>query len=618
MRQERYTEETAVEFVTEFVGASAEVNDEALSMREEILQNYFVRSWEDDYNAPEIANPYRNQGRWTADNAPRLKDPETHQVCETWKSQLTSMLFGDRERRYVQARVRGMADVRPAEIMTRLLRYNFGLEGHYRTFHEAVGTATQFGTGVVEVYHRYETFPGGLPVRSISYESGFEISNFVRMPDAVVFDDPCIIEIDREDFFPDPGETRTERMIGAAKRFRITADKAMDQVERGRWKRSAVMEAIDAAGEGKDTRDSAERAIRKAVGAIAQNAGTPGAFKPMCGFEYKGDVPWKPKDGVRRRVLTVLEGKLVRDIPWPYTDPRIPFHEIVICPQQGRFDGLSPAEVIRHDQDFADGMKNLIATAMVRRVHPPFVYDKMAQPDLAKLLAWMPDAPIGVTGSPDSVKTMPYDADVFGAGNFLGGLKQSMRESSGALGTVQGVGLGVDRASATEADRTFSAGMARPEMAARLIEEACLPPIGKAIIKIYQQMLYDSEDLAKRIGTDEYALAEMQDPDFDAEFIGSRLALSSSERLAAWDRLNAMLMIPGYPPELLGHYVAEVLKLPEAARIVATPEAGAEREIIRMMAGGKGQAGNGNGTVPASGPAGLLPAQTGGMSVPAA
>src|SRR6185436_18695580 len=139
-----------------------------------------------------------------------------------------------------------------------------------------------------------------------------------------------------------------------------------------------------------------------------------------------------------------------------------------------RFYGISPAEVIRYDQDFADALKVLLAEAVVRAVHPPIAYDPDSEVDPAHIQRWRADTLIPARGGPASVGTMQYRFDANAGFTMLGGLKASMQEASGALGAIQGE-AGPDRESATGYAGRVQSAMGRPDLAALVIENECLP-----------------------------------------------------------------------------------------------------------------------------------------------
>jgi hypothetical protein len=161
--------------------------------------------------------------------------------------------------------------------------------------------------------------------------------------------------------------------------------------------------------------------------------------------------------------------------------------------------------------------------------------------------------------------------------------------------------------------------MDRPELAGLLLENDCLPQVGLAVLRRCQQFL-DSEGLTARIGElpHPFPISQIMG-DFDIEFVGSRMAMSRSEKLQSFDRLTAMAaavpplqaMIPW--TEIAREMVGDLLQLPEVAAKMQDPQMVAmNMAMMQALGQNGGPAQNG---VPASAePAGMLPAQASGAA----
>lgn len=600
----------AAEFVTAFVGASDKYRRQYIDRWEEIVRNFVVQPEPMD---PATRSPYRRGG--LVYNAPRrrviLKDGETHKVVMTHAAQLMTQLFGHPRGEYIQAVPVGYEDA-PAKgpTVSRLLRYANSLPGHYRTYLEAITDMLLFGTSVVEVVWKYEERE--MPVRTVTQTPFGEMSEETRQR-IPVYDDVCIRPLDVLDFYPDPARYRMQEMCGAAKRYRMNAYEARRMADAGLYDAAAVERAI---GRGSNNAKSArEESFRVGLDQPTNREAT-SQFQEFEGFEYWGEVPWY-EDGSSRRVLTVLNGETVRDRPYPLADAALPFHTFIINPVQGRFYGISPAEVIRYDQSFADAIKMLLAEAIIRQVHPPIAVDPDAIEDIAAVKAWRTDAVIMARGGPSGIGTLRYDANVNNGFAMLSGLKAAMQDDSGANAAVQGM-TGPDREAATVGAERYKFAGGRLELAAQVIEKECLPPIGKAILSRYQQFLQDTEDLQNRVG-------QMPEPvwlgdvmgDFDIQFVGSRMMAGRQQKLQAWDRLTALSasnpvaasMIPW--PMVLSQFIGDVLDLPEVAGSIADPQTMMQNLALSQLVGGQGGPAQ-NGVPPSPEPAGALPAQMAG------
>jgi hypothetical protein len=290
-------------------------------------------------------------------------------------------------------------------------------------------------------------------------------------------------------------------------------------------------------------------------------------------------------------------------------------------PRLGSFWGVSPAEVIRYDQDFADVMKMMLADAVVRMTHPSPVVNKFSNVDYERLRKPRPDIPIRVEGDPRSAIAWPDFSPPLGPGfQMYSGVKQQMREASGALGAIQGLGLGSKRFSATEASRTFDAALDRPELFAQVVEREFLPQIGKYTLELYQENLGpETEEIQKRVGesTIPAVLADIL-PGFDVEYVGSRLlndsqqADSFREIIAASANPLVSQLIPWIP--LLQKYFRKI-GADEVAAMVGNPDLVKLHLTLTQLAGPTNAlSGNNNQTTPSQPPSGLLPAQIAGQT----
>jgi len=615
-------EKQAYEFTMGFISASDKYKRQYVDKWQEILANFMVdpthgsgQGYGASSGTGTMNSPYR-QGRVYSGNKRNviLKDPETHKAIMTYASKLVRSLFGSREREYIKARPMGYEDAaEKAPTVGRLLKYELSRPGAFRTWVESIIDMIMFGTSIIEV--TWEYCEREMPVRSVTTELGIELDSFTRMK-IPVYDDVKISPVDVVDFFPDPSHYRLDDMAGAAKRFKMNAMAATAKGEQGIYDVEAVRRAISDLGKQASAapiKDDFRVGFDRPTNTEAHSD-----FREMICYEYWGDVPWADDYGSSRRVITVMNNVVVRNDAWPLADPHLPWYSLIINPVQGRFYGVSPAEVIRYDQDFADAMKILLAEAVLRQVHPPIAYDSDSDFDVAKLREWRADLPIPIRGGPNAIGTLHYEANVANGYSMLTGLKMSMQEASGALGGIQGE-PGPDRESATGAQNRIQMAMDRPELAGMLIESDCLPQVGLAILRRCQQFL-DSEGLTNRIG-------EMPHPfpisqimgDFDIEFVGSRMAMTRSEKLQSYDRLTAMsaavpplqAMIPW--DKIAQELVGDLLQLPEVAALMPDPQTMATNMAMMQALGQNGGPAQ-NGVPPSGEPAGMMPAQSSGAT----
>ena len=581
-------------FVMGFVEASRAWRNQFEGIWRELYDNFFVRTAGDVYGAPQagyaINDPYRHGsllGGAASFDAFTLKDPETHRSVMKFASALTRTVFGDRRGEFLTADPVGYEDVDKGTTASRLLRRYFTRRGVYRTVCEAFTEMPLIGTTVLEVGYEYREVPTG--VRSVG--PGYDRMGVERV---IARDGPSLRMVPCWDFFPDPYEDRIERMCGAAKRFQISLYCAEQLAESGVYDG----EAVEAAklGQGSNSVKAEWRNLSQGFPDAAQNG-----RGPLVGYEYHGEY----KDG-SRKTITVLEGEEVRNTEYVYADPELPFYDIVMNPVAGRFYGLSPAEVMRYDQDLADCLKELSARAVIRSVHPPIAYDPDTDVDQDLLRRWYADMPIPVRGGPNSIGTLKYDADVGKVFAMHQRLTADMQGSGGATAALLG-SPGPDREAASVGALRFQAANDLLEFAAGVLERDCLPAMALAVLRRYQQFTSD-EDLPKLVGErpEHVDLADIMG-EFDIRFIGSRLASTRQQKLAAYQTLIGLASaVPAMQVQipwskLAQAIIGDLLELPEAVAAVGT-EGMASGLAMMLARGGFGQSPG----APAPGPSGAI------------
>ena len=616
------------EFVMSFVDSSQKDRDEFEDIWDEVESNYLVRSLRDTQYNSVTKYPFltsRDDPRGHAGYA-ILKDPETHQEIMTIVAKIVLTTMG--QTGFVNAKPVGLEDAIRGRVAGKLIEYDLGLPGHFWASMQWVLNSCVYGTGIIENYWDYREEPRPVRVNSVDPLTG-ALDSQVSTQTVPVYDDPRLCLVDIRDFFPDFGGTSIDRMVGVAKRFVITADEALNRAARGMYDKQAVLRAIQRSMSDTNKGKRSEGRSTEEI-TLGTDMRVPfHRFMPIIGYEYYGDVPtreadrdkgFNESDGIYRRVVTVLGGETVRNDPWPR---RVPFFECKIIPRLNAFYGLGIAEIIRYDQDFADTLKMMLANGVVRAIHAQPLVNRNAQVDMAKLRRFRPDVPIFVNGDPSAaVMFQTYNPPLQHGYGLHAGTKQAMREATGALGAVQGLGLGINRASATEAQQTFQMALDRPELYATVLEREWLPPLGKYLIELNREFLEDDMQLALRIGESE-AMASLLDidADFDLEFVGSRLSKTPADKLNAYRELFSLganpMAAPMVPwPFLIREFINDGLGLHEMAAMVANPQLMAGQMMLQQMGGPNAMAGNGNGTVPSNPPVGAPPEQTMGSELP--
>jgi len=601
----------SAEFVMEFVDDSREDRKPMEDIWDETEMNYLVRPYQDKSSSSNTSNPLDVTKPYAGYAV--MKDPETHQEVMTLASKMVLELFPP-NRGFVSTKGVGFEDAFKASTAGKLLEYNFRLPGQFWSILQWIVNMGVYGTGILESLWFYEEQPRKF--RSVGVDELGNESSTSQILMAPVWDDPRLELRDHRDFFPDPGSPLLSRMRGAASRFRVSEARAEYLAEGKIWRRSKVKKAIDF----QTSKDSAELEDKHGD----ETTGTDmresmHSFKDMTGYRYCGEVPWTPSDGYTRREIVVLNGETVRDKVWPR---RLPWFECKSVPRFNSFWGLAPAEVIRHDQDFADIVKMMLADAVVRMTHPSPVVNKFANVNYEQLRRPRPDRPIDVEGSPDAAIAWPnFNPPLQPAFAMYTETKNQMRQASGALGSIQGLGLGSKRFSATEAAQTFQNALDRPELFATVIEREFLPELGRYNLDLYKENLEPgTDDLSSRIGESSIPVPLSTIlSDFDVAFIGSR-QLTDQQQIEANREIFSVAanplvaqMIP-WIPLLRDHFKS--LGKEEIASMVGNPQLMQLHIALSNMLGpNNAQSGNGNGTSPSMPPSGALPAQIAGGTV---
>lgn len=597
-----------------FVSESKEEREEPLDCIQENIQNYMVRPFADhadDKDYPLTTLPASDTGLsgWSM-----LKDSESHQVVETLLGATLVSLVG--EQGFIQTRRRGMENTFKASTTSRLLEYDLEIPGEYRTLYQWLKDGFVIGTGIVFDGWDYREEP---VIERVFTRFGNQVtSEFVR--GFKEFEDPSLENIDLLDFFPACGQWRMDRMSGCAVRFTMTAREALVEGERLGWDMPAVRRAIDAGGK-TDTHQDEDWARLEGIDRTSKKHRHPD-FIPLVGYTYWGEVPWKVPDGENHwRKLVVLGGETVGGVgkegDWPFMRNRLPFYDFTVNPMSRRFYGLSPLEVARHAQDLADVILNCLSDAVVKSTHPPWLVDRDARINKAKLRDFHPNVPIE-TDRMDGVKQLDYAPPLQLASGMLAQTKLSIQQRTGTPELLQSGSFssGVPRSASAAAIQDQRSNL-RPEMIAQMIERDTFVQLGLSKLRLNQQFLEDDDALMERIGSMPRPsfIEEIMDEQ-DVKFVGSRSQHNKQTRVEAMERAGAVIgqlpVAPLFPwQEFMVRYLRD-LDLHELEQMVADPKMTQIYSLISQLSRGGGAAQAQNGVATSQAPAGLLPAQTAG------
>lgn len=542
----RYSDaEDRANFVMQVVEDAERGRDWFLPRWEESWTNYLVLPRGEVYLSTRTDDPLsrnRNVFPRRAGYA-QLKDPESHQVVESLLAETLTQLFP--EDGYVKAKPTGGEDFPLAQGVNQIIETVLGRPRHQRVLYQWLKDAFIVGTGVTfgdwEFEEDYEI------VRTIAEVEGLSVSQYARVL-TTIKDDCRFDNVDITDFYPVPGADNFDDLKGAARRVELFGPELMREAEDAQpehgWDTGALEEAV---GLGFEGIENTEETFRIGLDRDESDRPMP-EFKPVVGYEYWGEVPWAgteddPIDnGSRRRRLLVVNGLLVREQDWPLKRARVPFFDITVNPISGRLYGLSPLEVIRFDQDFADVLKQMLARAVVKSVNPPHVISSTQSVSPAKVAAFREDVPIVVEGDVRTAFAQAqYQPPIQQADAIYQGIvKPQMREASGSRGFVIGQAES-KRQSASEAGMLARGQYARPNMIAQFIEKVSLPPMGEFILDQYALNIEDNATLVERYGEDfPVSLQDLQRK-HDVRFVGGRREHDQLSRATSMERFLAVV-----------------------------------------------------------------------------
>jgi len=559
-------------FVLEFVERGMKAREPYVEIWNELWDNYLVVPTGTTKNAE-----WHGTSLWPAFPNTRmagmersvLKDPETHQIIEALAAQSLGLLFSSRD--YIQAVPVGADDPEKARLISRLLQAVLEQPGFFRTAYQLFKDAFIFGTSIVEL--GWETRSRMQYVQQPSFdENGYPAGNRLVPSEVIYRDRPLFRQIDHYDFIPDPSGTRIqEDMIGAAKRFAITPQEARRLARSGTYDDPAAVErAIATMRRPPSTSLDTSPQQRKFDQLVEQ---LPSRMGLLTGFEYFGEYPDRVSDGMSNRKITLLNGELVAGYGNPFTDGAIPYKEIVVNPVQGRFWGLSPAEVIRYLQDSTDHFMMTLQDAMNVVLRGPLLASRGFGGDIERIRNAKFNDVVEVT---DREKIGPVQRDLTIlnlAQAELARRKVTMRESQGANSPQQPVPLS-GRPTTLEVSEVTRVASQRGEMMTVLIEKDDYPHIGRTLHLRLRQFTEPDSELVGVYGGERFAVT-LDDIDIDADvrFIGSRQAQSRFQKFSALkEAYNTLSTNPDAVtmyPELVVRIFRDGLDIADADEIVS-------------------------------------------------
>ena len=554
------------DFVLDFVEKSRQQREPFLEIWHEVLDNYLVAPKFGRRAIPRIGSrQFATSGALVSDarSGSILKDPETNQIIDTLAAQGSGLLMPSMD--YIQAIPIGFDDTQKARFLGKLLQGILQAPGTYRTNFTTFKDGFIFGTAILEIGWETRTRIQVVNEPVFDPATGFLVGQQPGVGEVVYKDGPLIRQKDIFDFYPDPSGTRIqEDMLGVAHKFRISKQEALRLGEAGVYNLNRVREAVRRASNDvqKSTEDRRFEDLERE---------THGDYGMLSGFEFWGETPFRPSDGARNRVITILNGVHVRSHMNPYLDGNIPFKEIVLNPISGRFYGLGIGEVIRFLQDSTDNLFMLYNDASDLAVRNVMLVGTGFNGDIGRLQRRIPNDVIPV-GNPDAVKPLEIDLNALAfSAQEMQRRKLSMREASGATNPLQAIPSGSDRQTATEVSELVRLASQKVELMVQLVEKDAYPWVGRTIHSRIRQFL--SEERQEILAGERFPVT-LDDVDFDADvrFVGARQAQSKFQKAATLkEALNVLGTNPTVIPilrEVVIRYFRDGLDIQDAEQIV--------------------------------------------------
>lgn len=367
-------------------------------------------------------------------------------------------------------------------------------EKEYQTFL----TADLYGVAISQVMWDYQCADRMIERFEALPLSG-EMVRTLKKEKVISFDGPNWENVDRLDFFPQPGHRNIRKMQWCGRRYFLDIDEVRFMAsEHGKYTFDpAEVARLEREGSARASSDevSYRRFDFKSGSSQATAKFSERYSRPIEIIEMWGMIPSElALDGDRNRVITIAEGKfLLRNRPNPFHHGQKPFLSFSPNPDPHYFDAPGKAEICEKMQFTANRYINQQLDATDIAANPMFVFNKNRILNIRKLYS-KPGALIGVDGTgalADAI--MPLSAD-------LRGVDLSSRKMSELWGFMQmGTGvvddaiMGMQGSDPRQTAREFvgrrEAAGTRLAMESRIYEENYLEPLGNMMISLNKQFL---------------------------------------------------------------------------------------------------------------------------------
>lgn len=557
-----------LEFALSAVEKSTAYNDTLRPMWDESIRNYMVAPLGDVEHYPKLGmrSPRgRSQGaiRLGRHHRANLKSPTTHEIIEDMAGSGIGLLMPNLD--FIQASPIGTDDIEKGRYLSRMLESLLRMKGLYRTNLLTFKDGFIIGTGIIEIGWESRTRTQMTLVPVFDPDTNEFLGQRYEPREVLFANGPLVRQIDRYDFYPDPSGTRIqEDMEYCGKRFMLPKYEAIDRANSGQWNKVAVGNAIAHEDNPKNTRN------HKSTSRFMElRREGPGIYNMLHGIQIWAHLPFRPADGVRNRVLTIINGELVENIMNPYQDGNFPVKEFVLNPIAGRFDGISPAETNRFLQDSEDSLLMNVTDTSNIAANNILLAGVGAGININRLRARHPGDVISCN-DPTRITPVPFDSTALGlAMQELTRRGDQQRRAAGSINaqTIASVG----RPTTGTTNQIVRLASQRVELMVQLVERDGYPWMGQMLHSRIRQFLGRG---GQAILAGERFPIDLNQIDYesDVRFLGSRFAETPAQKNAKWTRAldvfgkNPQLVLTA--PELSEMFMLEGLEIRQAQRII--------------------------------------------------
>jgi len=283
------------------------------------------------------------------------------------------------------------------------------------------------------------------------------LDQVVEIPQPVVdFDGPDWQPVDILDYWPQPGKKSVEEMAWCIHRYYVDFDdlQEMNAGDSPVFSKRAMKELAEHPISGADENLMYQRwsVYRSYNEWMARRSET--FAKPVEITEMWGLVPQEfAKDGIRHRVVTVANGKVVlRNDPNPYEHGKLPFVSFSPTPDPHYFHGVGKVQIAQKLQAASNRLVNQKLDAIDLIVSPMYIGDAGKIPQTQNLFT-KPGRIFLVDGKPsDALEPLQVNTQGLQAAFMeLDALWKYMQQGTGSIeDTVMGMSGGSDRQTAYE------------------------------------------------------------------------------------------------------------------------------------------------------------------------